>query len=167
MLALPMKSICGRPLFARKNRRRAPDHLHPYVRPLFATRRPLAKMGSVLPVPTSQSGLVMPLDFSECPAIRTNRSHHLLLFSHQEPEQVAVLVPLSSPFEGIFGSRGQSLRDQVARHMDHNLGHSCLHQRAPRSGSVSNLRSITSRRTADADHTMRCRADPRRADHQP
>lgn len=54
-----------------------PDHLRPYVRPLLATHRPLAKMGSALLVPTSRGGLVTPLDFSECPAIRTNRSHHL------------------------------------------------------------------------------------------
>lgn len=54
-----------------------PDHLRPYVRPLLATLRPLAKMVSALLVPTSRGGLVMPLDFSECPAIRTSRSRHL------------------------------------------------------------------------------------------
>lgn len=34
-------------------------------------QRPLAKMVSALPVPTSRSGLVMPLDFAEYPAIQT------------------------------------------------------------------------------------------------
>jgi hypothetical protein len=37
-------------------------------------------------------------------------------------EVVEGYFPLSSPFEGLFGGRGQSLRDQVARHMDHNPG---------------------------------------------
>jgi hypothetical protein len=37
-------------------------------------------------------------------------------------EVVEGYFPLSSPFESLFGSRGQSLRDQVARHMDHNPG---------------------------------------------
>lgn len=37
-------------------------------------------------------------------------------------ELVEVYFPLSSPFEGIFGSGGQSLRDQVSRHMDQNPG---------------------------------------------
>ena len=36
----------------------------------------------------------MPLDFSECPAIRTNRSHHLLFFSQVRhlPEPVALTL---------------------------------------------------------------------------
>jgi len=37
-------------------------------------------------------------------------------------EMVERYFPLSSPLEDIFGSRGQSLRDQIARHMDHNPG---------------------------------------------
>lgn len=37
-------------------------------------------------------------------------------------EVVEGYFPLATPFEGFFGSRGQSLRDQVARHMDHNPG---------------------------------------------
>lgn len=37
-------------------------------------------------------------------------------------EVVEGYFPLSSPFEGFFGSSGQSLRDRVARHMDHNPG---------------------------------------------
>ncbi|MDX8530080.1 hypothetical protein RFM41_12075 [Mesorhizobium sp. VK25A] len=37
-------------------------------------------------------------------------------------EVVEGLFPLSSPFEGFFGSSGKSLRDQITRHMDHNPG---------------------------------------------
>lgn len=37
-------------------------------------------------------------------------------------EVVERYFPLSSPFEAFFGSSGGSLRDQVARHMDHNPG---------------------------------------------
>lgn len=37
-------------------------------------------------------------------------------------EVVEGLFPLSSPFEGFFGNSGKSLRDQIARHMDHNPG---------------------------------------------
>ena len=37
-------------------------------------------------------------------------------------EVVEVYFPLSSPLEDFLGSRGQSLRDQVARHMDQNPG---------------------------------------------
>lgn len=37
-------------------------------------------------------------------------------------EVIEVYFPLSSPFEVFFGSRGQSLRDQIIRHMDHHPG---------------------------------------------
>ena len=37
-------------------------------------------------------------------------------------EVVESYFPLSSPFEALFGSKGQSLRDRIARHMDHNPG---------------------------------------------
>lgn len=35
-------------------------------------------------------------------------------------ETVERYFPLSSPIEDFLGSRGRSLRDQIARHMDHN-----------------------------------------------
>ncbi|MEQ9637735.1 MAG: hypothetical protein RLW68_16840 [Devosia marina] len=37
-------------------------------------------------------------------------------------EVVERYFPLSSPFEAFFGSSGRSMRDLVARHMDHNPG---------------------------------------------
>lgn len=37
-------------------------------------------------------------------------------------EMVERYFPLSTPIEDFLGSRGQSLRDQIARHMDHNPG---------------------------------------------
>jgi very-short-patch-repair endonuclease len=37
-------------------------------------------------------------------------------------ETVERYFPLSSPIEDFLGSRGRSLRDQIARHMDHNPG---------------------------------------------
>lgn len=37
-------------------------------------------------------------------------------------EVVEIYFPLSSPFEAAFLNKGQSLRDQVALHMDHNPG---------------------------------------------
>lgn len=37
-------------------------------------------------------------------------------------EVVGAYFPLSSPFEDFFGSSGQSLRDQITQHMDHNPG---------------------------------------------
>lgn len=37
-------------------------------------------------------------------------------------EMVERYFPLSTPIEDFLGSRGRSLRDQIARHMDHNPG---------------------------------------------
>ena len=37
-------------------------------------------------------------------------------------EVIEDYFPLASPFEGFFGSSGQSLRDRITRHMDDNFG---------------------------------------------
>src|SRR5580658_147168 len=66
MRHLRRKSICGRPLFARKFESGAFKLLASICPAYCCDAKSLAKMESAARGPTSRSGLVMPLDFTEC-----------------------------------------------------------------------------------------------------